>query len=224
MKTGLQNISGLDCLTVLSQDPKTAVVMLHGYGASMQDLFPLWEMWDQSNFNWYFPNGVLPLPMGYYEGRAWFSIDMEALERSMREGTHRDMAGSLPPEFDSTLNQLETFLREIATKHERIILGGFSQGAMCTSHLAMRAGLPLEGIILLSGSILAEKKIPTQAKGLPFYQSHGTKDPILPIAGAKQLNEKLLSLGFQGKMSVFEGGHEIPMNVIHEVKAFLSQF
>ncbi len=224
MKVSLQNISGIDCLTALSNDPQTAVVMLHGYGANMQDLFPLWEMWHQPNFNWYFPNGVLPLPMGYYEGRAWFSIDMEALERAMREGTTRDMAGSIPPEFDSTLNQLETFLREIASKHSRIILGGFSQGAMCTSHLALRSGLPIEGIVLLSGSLLAEKKIPAQSKGISFYQSHGTRDPILPICGAKLLHEKLLSLNFSGTMSIFDGGHEIPMSVIDEVKSFLGQF
>lgn len=224
MKVSLQNISGLDCLTALSSDPKTAVVMLHGYGANMQDLFPLWEMWQQNNMNWYFPNGLLSLPMGYYEGRAWFSIDVAALEKAMREGTERNLAEALPPELDSTLNQLETFLRELATKHERIILGGFSQGAMCTSHLALRSGLPIEGIILLSGSLVAEAKWPNSAKGLPFYQSHGTKDPILPISGAKRLHEKLLALNFSGKMSVFDGGHEIPMNVINEVKSFLAQF
>lgn len=223
MKPTLQHISGIECLSLINPDPETAVVMFHGYGANMQDLFPLWEMWDNGKYSWYFPNGVLPLPMGYYEGRAWFSIDIERLERAMRTGEIRDMAGTLPPEFDLTLKQQETFLQEIGKRHKKIIIGGFSQGAMCASHLALKSDLPLSGVILLSGNLLAQERFPTQAKGLPFYQSHGTKDPILPLSGAKLLEEKLKGLNFQGKLHVFEGGHEIPMKVIQEVKIFLGE-
>src|SRR5262245_32970848 len=138
MKMSRTDVVGVETLIVEGDDPSVGVVFLHGYGANMHDLFPLWELWHEKSFNWYFPNGVLPLPMGYYEGRAWFSIDMEKLEKAMREGTHRDMKDSTPPELDSTLHQLELFLLEIQKKHKKVILGGFSQGAMCSSHLAMR--------------------------------------------------------------------------------------
>ncbi len=187
----------------------------------MQDLFPLWELWDNGTYNWYFPNGILALPMGHYEGRAWFSIDIEKLEQAIRNGEFRDMAGTVPPEFDLTLKQQEIFLHELAQKHKKIIIGGFSQGAMCASHLAMKSGLPISALVLLSGNLLAEERVPASAKGIPFYQSHGTRDPILPLTGAKLLENKLQALNFQGKLHVFEGGHEIPMKVIHEVKSFL---
>ncbi|MCE9500260.1 MAG: alpha/beta fold hydrolase [Leptospira sp.] len=223
MKPVLKNIAGIESLCVENADTETAVVFFHGYGANMQDLFPLWEMWDNGKFNWYFPNGILPLPMGYYEGRAWFSIDMEALDRAIRTGEFRNMAASVPPELDLTLKQQENFLRELAKKHKKIILGGFSQGAMCVSHLALIADLPLAGLVLLSGNLLAEEKFPKAARGIPFYQSHGTKDPILPLKGAQLLEEKMKGLNFQGKLQVFEGGHEIPMKVIQEVKFFLTQ-
>lgn len=222
MTPSVLTIAGIESLVVESADPTTAVVMFHGYGANMQDLYPLMEMWDERTKNWYFPNGVLPLPMGYYEGRAWFSIDMEALDRSIRTGEFRQMAESVPPEFDLTLHQQELFLRELSKKHRKIIIGGFSQGAMCASHLALRQNLNIHGLILLSGNLLAEQKFPSSARGVPFYQSHGTKDPILPMAGAKQLEQKLKSLNFQGELHVFEGGHEIPLKVINEVKEFIS--
>jgi phospholipase/carboxylesterase len=74
----------------------------------------------------------------------------------------------------------------------------------------------------LSGNLLAEERFPKAAKSVPFYQSHGTRDPILPLKGAQLLEEKLQALNFQGKLHVFEGGHEIPMKVINEVKSFLS--
>ena len=91
----LKNISALETICLETPHNDTAVVMLHGYGASMNDLMPLWEMWHQPNFNWYFPNGVLALPMGYYEGRAWFPIDMAKLQEAINRGIPRDMAGSV---------------------------------------------------------------------------------------------------------------------------------
>lgn len=222
MQPVLKAIQGIESLCLENADPEMAVVFFHGYGANMQDLFPLWELWHNGKYNWYFPNGVLSLPMGYYEGRAWFSIDMEKLDAAIRSGEFRDMAISVPPELETTLKMQETFLQELKKKHKKIIIGGFSQGAMCASHLALKAGLDLQGLVLLSGNLLAQELIPATAKGIPFYQAHGTRDPILPLKGAQLLEEKLKSLNFQGKLSVFEGGHEIPMKVIQEVKSFLA--
>lgn len=222
VKPKLIQLAGIESLCLENSDPTTAVVFFHGYGANMQDLFPLWEMWDNGKFNWYFPNGTMPLPMGYYEGRAWFSIDMEALDRSIRTGEFRDMGNTIPPELDLTLKQQEHFLKELSKKHKKIVIGGFSQGAMCASHLALRPDLNIAGLVLLSGNLLAQDLFPGAAKSVPFYQSHGTKDPILPFKGAQRLEEKLHSLNFQGKLHIFEGGHEIPMKVITEVKTFLS--
>jgi phospholipase/carboxylesterase len=224
MKKDREVIQGIECLTVKGEEAEVGVIFLHGYGANMHDLFPLWEMWHKEKFSWYFPNGVESLPMGYYEGRAWFSIDMAELDRAMREGRHRDMKHSVPPELEKTLKQLELLISELSKKHKTIILGGFSQGAMCASHLAMKPNLNIDGLILLSGSLLAEKFIPVSAKGIPFYQSHGNQDPILSIEGAKDLEAKLHSLNFQGSLRTFNGGHEIPPSVIHEVKSFLNQF
>lgn len=224
MKTSRVDIVGVECLQVIGNDPDVAVVFFHGYGANMHDLFPLWEMWHKDKFNWYFPNGVQSLPMGYYEGRAWFSIDVIELERAMREGRTRDMKSRIPPELDTTLSMLENLVLEISKKHKTVILGGFSQGAMCASHLAMKESLKIDGLVLLSGALLAEEKFPKAAKAIPFYQSHGTMDPILSIDGAKDLEKKLQSLNFTGKLHPFHGGHEIPPQVINEVRNFLHQF
>jgi phospholipase/carboxylesterase len=221
MKSGQEILNGIECLTVKSDRSDTAVVFLHGYGANMYDLFPLWEVWHEEGFDWYFPNGVMSLPMGHYEGRAWFSIDIEKLERAIREGTHRDMGNTIPPEFDSTLSQLEGLLLILRPKYQRLILGGFSQGAMCSSHLAMRESLPLDGLILLSGALLANDKFPKAARAVPFYQSHGAQDPILPASGGRELEVKLQTLNFPGRLFVFNGGHEIPPTVIQGVKSFI---
>ncbi len=224
MKIEEIDLLGIETLTVTGKNPEVGIIMLHGYGANMQDLFPLWELWQADNFSWYFPNGLLPLNMGYYEGRSWFSIDVQEMERAMREGRPRNMRGTLPPEFDSTLAMLVPYVDEISKKHKTVIVGGFSQGAMCASHLAMNSKLKIDGLVLLSGALIAETRCPAQVRGLPFYQSHGIQDPILAFQSAKELEEKLLSLNFKGKLHSFQGGHEIPMSVIHEVRNFLGQF
>jgi phospholipase/carboxylesterase len=224
MKKSLKNIQGIDTIALESESADTAVIFFHGYGANMNDLFPLWELWHRDQFDWYFPNGILPLPMGYYEGRSWFSIDIEGLEKAMREGRHREMSEFIPAELDATLAQLEVFILDIMKKHKRLILGGFSQGAMCASHLAMKDSFAVDGLILLSGNLLAEGKFPKAAKSIPFYMAHGSSDPVLSLEGAKALEKKLLGMNFQGKLSIFPGGHEIPQQVVKEVSTFLGQF
>jgi phospholipase/carboxylesterase len=224
MKSSREHVAGVELLQVTGPDPRVGVVFFHGYGANMHDLFPLWEMWHADKFNWYFPNGVQALQMGYYEGRAWFSIDLAELDRAMREGRLRDLRKSVPPELDGTLQALEGLVLELSKRHETLILGGFSQGAMCAAHLAMKESLKIDGLVLLSGALLAEERFPATARAVPFYQSHGRQDPILSIDGARDLTAKLRSLNFPGTLREFAGGHEIPPAVIAEVKAFLHQF
>ncbi len=224
MKVNQENIQNVDCLTVRGEASHTAIVMLHGYGANMRDLFPLWELWHHEGFDWFFPNGLLSLPMGFYEGRAWFSIDIEELELAMREGRKRDLTLKVPLEFDETLKQLTQFISHLRPKYKRLVLGGFSQGAMCSSHLAFNKNLDLSGLILLSGGMIAESKFEKNQISIPFYQSHGSQDPILSIEGAKKLFELLSSSGMKGEFEEFRGVHEIPSKVIDRVKKFLSQF
>jgi len=224
MKTYQENIQGLDCLTVKGENSQTAVILLHGYGANMRDLYPLWEVWHKKGFDWFFPNAPLSLSMGFYEGRAWFSIDVEELERSMRDGSSRDLSQKTPPEFDSTIEKLSTFIKELKKSYKKIIIGGFSQGAMCASHLALISELNLDALVLLSGSLIAESRFPQNFREIPFYQSHGSLDPILSLAGAKKLEEKLLSLKLKGRLRTFQGVHEIPEATLKEVEEFLDHF
>lgn len=221
MRAQETKIAGIESIEVTGDNADVGIILIHGYGASMHDLYPLWEMWHQEGFNWYFPNGVLPLPGAYFGGRSWFSIDIQALEEAMRTGKHRDMKNSSPPEFVSTLASLEPYVQEIAKRHKKLIIGGFSQGAMCCSHLAMNENLKFDGLILLSGALLAQDKFQEKANGIKFYQSHGIQDQILGIDGARDLNQKLVSLGFEGKLHEFQGGHEIPTSVLHGVKDYL---
>ena len=58
-------------------------------------------------------------------------------------------------------------------------------------------------------------------KGLPFFQSHGSVDPILGFAEALALEGELKTAGWVGTLSRFEGGHAIPPEIIAGLGAWL---
>lgn len=219
--------SGLNFLAV-NNNANTAMVFLHGYGASMHDLYDLHQMIHPSQkVDWYFPDGHIAVALGFMmEGRAWFSIDMAELERAMQSGTHRVFADKCPDEFLQALEKLEHFIDSIADRYEHIILGGFSQGAMLATHLGVRIK-KVKALILFSSTLLAkdllEETLHSSVNSKPFFQSHGIHDPLLGLDQSEQLFELLNQKGLVGKFVSFAGGHEIPMPVLEQLNSWLKQ-
>ena len=63
----------------------------------------------------------------------------------------------------------------------------------------------------------------TKRRSLPVFQSHGTKDDILPHIGAERLRDALTQSGIAVEWHSFHGGHEIPYSVLHQVSGFLTK-
>jgi phospholipase/carboxylesterase len=222
-------IGDLDFLKLEDNPDKPAVILIHGYGANYQDLASLSaEIAPEDDWNWYFPNGHLEIPLGFMmTGRAWFPIDMEAFERAQREGTFRIFKNIRPEGFDEAMTRLENSVTEICQKHKTVILGGFSQGAMIASHLGLKMGDKIKGLLLFSANFVDEnsmKEIVKGSEGKPFFQSHGTQDPILNILGGKELYEFLIENGLKGDFYDFQGGHGIDMGSLEGAKKLLTQF
>ena len=218
--------SGLDFLK-FDQGAKKAVVLFHGYGASMNDLAPLHQILRAGeSIDWFFPDGPLSIPLGLgMIGKAWFPVDMVALEQALAQGGHRKFADQCPTEFVESLNLAQTFLEEqVFSSYEDVVIGGFSQGAMLSSHLAAKYADRLKGVALLSATLLAEKNLCETIQGtLPFYQSHGKSDPLLSYFDAKSLYALLSENGWAGEFVSFEGEHEIPPAVIDGLNQFLKE-
>ncbi len=202
--------------------------MMHGYGANWEDLFPLHSyLSPESDWNWYFPNAPLEVPLGIMmSGRAWFPIDMEALNEAMMSGSHRDFRKLSSDDFNLMLQRLEPIYNQILDEHKDVYIGGFSQGAMIASHLGFRLKRKLKGMILFSSNLIDEenlKKVISKYPETAYFQSHGTQDPLLGFSGAKALNELLSSQGHHGEFLEFRGEHSIPMEVISAAKSFLQK-
>jgi predicted esterase len=93
-------------------------------------------------------------------------------------------------------------------EHDRIALGGFSDGATYALTLGVANGDLFPAIIALSpGSILADTQ-----RGKPrIFVSHGTEDEVLPITGASDAIVPVLrDNGYDVTYRRFRGNHEVP--------------
>lgn len=224
-KPCLVRFGNLDAIEVPSSDPDAlTVVCLHGYGADMRDLAPLaGELETKRPISWLFPDAPEVLDWG---GRAWFPIDVAAFEQSQRTGAARDLSLREPPGMEWAREELQRFIRELDKPWDKIVLMGFSQGAMLAVDLALRAESPPAGVAILSGTLVDKKTVAQLApakKGLPFFQSHGSVDPILGFAEARSLEKALVEAGWRGQLRRFEGGHAIPAETLEGLKGWLEK-
>jgi phospholipase/carboxylesterase len=60
-------------------------------------------------------------------------------------------------------------------------------------------------------------------KDLPVFQSHGTRDPLLPFAVAERLRHELDSAGMRVSFTSFDDGHGIPPEVMRDLGTWLSK-
>lgn len=219
----------LDYLRVGEPDADLHFVLLHGYGADNQDLAPLsGAVHLKCSTCWYFPNGPVAVPIGpYMMGRAWFPIDMEALVGAQMRGTFFDMSQTAPSGLQDRGRQIARFLMETGLIDcERLVLGGFSQGAMLAIETLFHLAKPPKALVILSGTLLDKARWRQQIarlKPLPFFMSHGQQETLLDPAGAEALYELLDEHSWPGEFVRFRGGHEIPATVLSALTRFLDK-
>ncbi len=221
----LVRFGNLDAIEIPNSDPKAlTVVCLHGYGADMRDLAPLaQELETKRPISWFFPDAPEVLDWG---GRAWFPIDVAAFEEAQRTGTPRDLSLKEPPGLEWAREELQRFLKNLGKPWESVVLMGFSQGAMLAVDLAVRSETPPAGVAILSGTLVDKKtlsELASSKKGLPFFQSHGSIDPILGFAQARALEKVLIEAGWKGQLRRFEGGHAIPADILEGLATWLEK-
>lgn len=218
-----QRFNNLNYLVNQSEQAETAIVFFHGYGADAHDLASLSQAYRVPEaVDWYFPQGVLEVPIGpMMSGRAWFELRVSDFE-GVAAGEIPDTPISKADE--KTLMGVVKWLNHLGGLYKRVIIGGFSQGAILTSHALYRLQFRPQGLVLFSGFLIAPSAFLSvvDADKIPFFQSHGQQDPILKISGAKALFEKIKNLGLPGQWVEFTGGHEIPMGVIEKSQTFLT--
>lgn len=201
-----------------------AVVLCHGFGAAGDDLVSLARGVDVGGgVRWFFPEAPLTIDFGGgMAGRAWWPIDMVALQSAMMRGESRDLEGAEPPGMSEARVALEgsiaALVRDQGLDPSRTVLGGFSQGGMLATEVALHATSPFAGLAVLSGTLMCRERWTTAARrqgaALHAVVTHGRRDPLLPFAGAEALRDVLLGAGADVRFIAHGGQHEIPASAL----------
>lgn len=203
------------------------VVLLHGFGAPGTDLVPLaGHLKVPPGTRFVFPEAPLGLGAAFGHGRAWWMIDMVALQTAMAQGSFRDMAEQVPDGLAESRQMLAELLDAVEKElgATKLALGGFSQGSMLTTDYTLRSDRKIEALVAWSGTVIAraewEKAAPGR-KDLPVFMSHGRMDPVLPYSGAERLRDLLTKSGLQVGFTGFDGVHEIPLPALEGASQLL---
>lgn len=221
-------VDGIELITTLRPGVRKTVMLLHGFGASCDDLAPLGQYLDRSQeWNWIYPEGILEVPTSpHTSGRAWFPIRMAEIEAAAMRGETVDFAEVLPQGMKNAEARIVSLIETLRIDPSDLVLGGFSQGAMMAVQVAINLKADLRGLILFSGTLINRnewvEKLPAK-RDIPFIQSHGKNDPILGFSHALRLNQQLKECGLKGDFHEFNGGHEIPLPIIQKAASFLNE-
>jgi phospholipase/carboxylesterase len=217
----IAKLGGLETV-IAGPDGGPTVVLLHGFGAPGDDLVPLHRVVPVKGVRWVFPAAPIPLPSPFGDSRAWWLIDLARLERAVRGGGQASqaladsLAAEVPPGMKEAREKVLGLLDDLDCR-EPLVLGGFSQGAMLATDVALHSAMPLAGMALLSGALVAEREWAPRFNlraGVRALMSHGRQDPLLPIESSERLKTLVSDSGWHVDWVPFDGGHEIPRQVL----------
>lgn len=152
------------------------VVTLHGYGSNMDDLHSLKT--DLKQFGHVLSlNAPYQLPWG---GFAWFELEFEP-NGHIRIKDQNQIVSSLVLLKKEISNALEL----LTIDPKKLILIGFSQGAMMSYEYVMNIESHITAACLLSGR-QGVSSVPKN-RATPIIQTHGTLDEVINVENARLL-------------------------------------
>jgi phospholipase/carboxylesterase len=198
-----------------------AIVLCHGFGAPGDDLVSLARVVEVDRATrWFFPEAPLEMDFGMgATGRAWWPIDMERMMTAASAGLVTALANETPEGLKKARAALEGVLDALEASHDvrrdRTILGGFSQGGMIATEVALFSHpRPFAGLAVLSGALISQDRWEEAAErsgaSIIAIQSHGKRDPILPFGSGEALRDMLTKHGAKVTFVPHNGVHEIP--------------
>jgi phospholipase/carboxylesterase len=195
---------------VAARDPesKRLLVVLHGLGDSMEGYRDVPNMLRLPALNYLLVNAPDP----YYGGFSWY-----------------DFAGDPAPGVRRSRELLTGLLDAMRAKFpsEQTVLFGFSQGCLMTLETGLRYPQKLAGLVGVSGythdpAAIARELSPA-AKELPVLWTHGTRDPLIPLAKVQGQMESLRAAGVKIDWQVFEKQHTFVPREFQMIREFLAR-
>jgi phospholipase/carboxylesterase len=190
--------------------PEGALVLFHGRGADERDLYPVLDALDpERRLLGITPRGPLSLPPG---GAHWYRLG----------GIPTPDPGTFFPSFEAA----GALLDGLSVPIERVVIGGFSQGAVMSWALGLGAGRPRPaGIVALSGFMPEVEGFEldlSDLEGYPIAVAHGSLDPVIPVEFGRAAAERVRTAGADLLWRETPVPHTIDPRVVPELQAFVA--
>lgn len=179
------------------------VILLHGRGASGDDIMGLSVEFEDEDICWLAPTAM---------NNSWYPNSF-LQRRSTNE-----------PYLTVSTEQIKGLIDQFPS--EKVILAGFSQGACLTADILARHSRELAGAWLFSGGLVGEDdelpKLEGTLNGLPVSISGSTHDPHIPLERMKQTATHLEKMGAKVETFFYElNSHQVAAEEIEAAKRVL---
>ncbi|NJR66011.1 MAG: alpha/beta hydrolase [Leptolyngbyaceae cyanobacterium CRU_2_3] len=203
---------------------KGLLVILHGWGASAQDVAALASYLDLPDYQFLFPNAPFPHPYSP-TGKMWYGLPSDYSVFSSLEFLQQTELQESRIQLVSWLQSLE---KTTGIPLTRTILGGFSQGGAMTLDVGLFR--PFAALMVLSGylhplrqpsELELAKNAPAQFP--PILLVHGRQDRVVPLNAAHQARDRLQQIGAGVQYFEQDMGHEIDSLVLRHMQSFIEE-
>ena len=207
----------------LGEEPRFAVIWMHGLGADGSDFEPVVPelgLAAQAGVRFVFPNApAIPVTCNAgYVMPAWYDIiSLDAHSRRVDEaGIIRSRAA---------IRALIARENARGVPSERIFLAGFSQGGALAYTTAVTHPEKLAGIIALSTYIPTPALLTDEAaaanRQIPVFAAHGTFDDVVSPALGRAARDFLLANGYAVDWHEYPMPHSVCLEEIQAVGQWL---
>jgi predicted esterase len=188
---------------------KAAMIMVHGRGASAEDILSLTTELNQPGFTYLAPQAA---------GYTWYPNSFLAPIASNEPGLSSGLA---------VIASLLEKLAEAGIPPERTILLGFSQGACLSLEFAARNARRYGGLAGLSGGLIGPdgtpRDYPGSLDGTPVFLGCSDVDPHVPKKRVELSAEVLQRLGGNVTTRLYPRmGHTVNRDEIRQVQDIMS--
>jgi phospholipase/carboxylesterase len=195
-------------------EPEGALVLIHGRGADENDLFPLLDALDpERRLVGATPRGLLALPPG---GAHWYALG----------GIGTPEPTTFHASYAAGAEWLDGFLAEHGLGHDRLVLGGFSQGGVMTYSLGLGRGRPRPAALVALSSFIPTVEnfeLDLSPPLPPIAIGHGTLDPVIGVEWGRQAREVLEAAGAEVLYRETPMYHQIDPDFVLEVASWIRQ-
>ena len=191
-----------------------AVILLHGFGASMRDLVGLAPSIDQGGYLYLFPNAPIRMQFEYgMTGYAWTPPGGEPGGEDAATRAEELLAGF----FDEAMERH-------GITEGGMVMGGFSQGGMMTYRYGLRRPEMFAGLVILSGRVTSPEILADnlpEHRTQPIFVAHGTQDAVIGVEAARESRDFLAAQGYSPQYHEYQIAHEISQDVMSDLVPWL---